>query len=715
MAGDEILYFLEKYKNHDLVVNPLLPRTKKAYLDDWQLLPRESLISEVGKAMARWREINLGIRLDGLTVLDIERPELWSVFFNEAPEVVARHTWVCRTGSGGYHVYLRGETDIKGCKADGLAELLSSSKHYVVAPPSVHPDTGRRYEWVSDIEKVVVGDVSESGLLRLKQKIGALKKYSALIETLVGVWRPEHRHELSLGLSGVLRKTGVSFEDAEIIIKTVALLAHDEEVEDRLRCLRDTYEKPLSEVAAWSKLRRELEIIVGPEKAEQLLGLLPRPKESEESKKIRYVPFVELEDGRLCEMCFNGKESFFVVYDPSSGRIEKLDEVCDGEITYRPLNSLEMGRIVVLPSDVEEYGGDSELFAQILDFLSGYHYSPNGWEKKLDALYVMLTWIYDALPIVPYRKLTGPKGSGKSTWLKVIGSICYRGLFISGASSEASLLRLIDRWRGTSLIDEADLGDTSFLSTLVKALNVGFDRKMGYFTRCERDDPSHVDTFYVFGPKIAVTRESFSDDALESRFITTRPFKQPFARFLGQTFEAEAESLRNKLLLWRLHSFSKIKEKARLLEAPSLHQTVFGDGGVDPRVAQILLPLLILTDDNGLRESIIRLGELLTLASESDEEGLFREAIKLMENEVSPEEEAEIMGEKYLAYWLNVLVERLAPDADLSERKALARKVAKVLRSRGCLVKRGAGGRRIVYIPQSLVSVTSVTPSLEPS
>jgi hypothetical protein len=712
MAGDEILYFLEKYKNHDLVVNPLLPRTKKAYLNDWQLLPRESLISEVEKAMARWGEINLGIRLDGLTVLDIERPELWFLFFTEAPEVVGQYTWVCRTGSGGYHIYFRGETDIKGCKADEFAELLSSSKHYVVAPPSIHPDTGRRYEWVSDIEKVVVGDVSESGLLRLKQKINALKKYSALIETLVGVWKPEHRHELSLGLSGVLRKTNVPLEEAESVVKTITLLAHDPEGDDRLRALRDTYSKPLSEVAAWSKLKQELVSIVGPEKAEQLLGLLPRPKESEESKKIRYAPFVELEDGRLCEVCFNGKESFFVVYDQSSGRFEKLGEVGDGEIIYRPLNSPEVGRIVVLPSDVEEYGRDSELFNQIHDFLSRYHYSPNGWEKKLDALYVMLTWIYDVLPIVPYRKLTGPKGSGKSTWLKVMGSICYRGLFISGASSEASLLRLIDRWRGTLLIDEADLGDSSFLSTLVKALNVGFDRKMGYFTRCERDDPSHVDTFYVFGPKIAATREPFSDDALESRFITTRPFKQPYARFLGQTFEAEAESLRNKLLLWRLRNYLRIKDRARLLEDPSLHKTIFGDGGVDPRVAQILLPLLILTEDDGLRKSVIRLGELLTLASESDEEALFREAIRIMENEVSPEEEAEIMGEKYLAYWLNVLVERLAPDADLSERKALARKIARILRARGCLIKRGTGGRRLVYIPQSLVSVTSVTESL---
>jgi rubredoxin len=692
--------FLERYRSLGLAVVPLRPGTKKAKRRGWRLKSAEELLAifEEGD--------NVGLRLEKpFFVIDIDDRRLLALILDEVGQTLIVET------RRGYHLYLKAESHYpQNNKKSRLIQLLSEGCQ-VVAPPSVV--NGHTYRFVDP--NAAIATLDDRAVGKLERIVEAIAKYEKIIVGFANAWSEGHRHNLSLWLNGALRKAGVPRFEAAVVVKSICLLADDPEINDRLTALKTTYERDIAEVAGWSKLREELTSIVGEEKAEQFLRLLPRPEEGEESKKIRYTPFVELDNGRLCEMCFNGKESFFVVYDQSSGRIEKLSEVGDGEIVYRPLNSPEVGRIVVLPSDIEEYGSDSELFNQILDFLSRYHYSPNEWEKKLDALYAMLTWIYDVLPIVPYRKITGPKGSGKSTWLKVMGSICYRSLFISGASSEASLLRLIDRWRGTLLIDEADLGDTSFLSTLVKALNVGFDKKMGYFTRCERENPSHVDTFYVFGPKIAVTRESFSDDALESRFITTRPFKQPFARFLGQTFEAEAERLRNRLLLWRLRNYYRIRERVAMLEDPSLHKTVFGDGGVDPRVAQILLPLLILTEDDDLRGAIIRLGELLTLASESDEEALFREAIRIMENEVSPEEEAEIMGEKYLAYWLNVLVERLAPDADLSERKALARKVARILRARGCLIKRGTGGRRLVYVPYSLVSVTTVTPSLEPS
>jgi hypothetical protein len=273
--NNQLEYFL-KYQSLGLVVNPLFPRTKKAYLDDWPTLPREALINEGKQAIARWGEINLGIRLDGLTVLDIEKSELWFLFFTEPPEVVGQHTWVCRTGGGGFHVYFRGETETKGVKADELAELLSSHKHYVVAPPSIHPETHQPYQWLSAIEKVPIGEVSNDKISNLKMKIKTLKKYSALIEKMVGVWCPEHRHELSLGLSGVFRKSNVPLEEAELVIKAIALLGHDPEVEDRLRALRDTYSKPVSEVAAWSKLKEQLVSLVGPDKVNELLNVLPR-------------------------------------------------------------------------------------------------------------------------------------------------------------------------------------------------------------------------------------------------------------------------------------------------------------------------------------------------------------------------------------------------------------------------------------------------------
>jgi archaellum biogenesis ATPase FlaH len=291
---------------------------KEAYIDDWPTLSREALIDEVNQAIARGREINLGIRLDGLTVLDIERPELWFLFFNEAAEVVSQYTWVCRTGGGGYHVYFRGETDIKGYKADGLAELLSSNKHYVVAPPSIHPETLRPYEWISNIEQTSIAEISDGDLARLRIKLDVLKRFQKFIDGMVDCWQRYHRHHLALWVSGVLFKMGLPLEESETVLKSIIYLAHDEESEDRLRCLNDTFEKEAKEVKAWSGLREELMQITGnPEESDKIIKLLPfrkglifeaipLAKLIEEAKDIDYLSKPLLPRGSLIVLAGRG-------------------------------------------------------------------------------------------------------------------------------------------------------------------------------------------------------------------------------------------------------------------------------------------------------------------------------------------------------------------------------------------------------------------------
>lgn len=58
--------------------------------------------------------------------------------------------WV-RTGSGGLHLYYRHPGGHVGCSQSVLGEGVDvrADGGYVVAPPSVHPRTGRRYAWAS--------------------------------------------------------------------------------------------------------------------------------------------------------------------------------------------------------------------------------------------------------------------------------------------------------------------------------------------------------------------------------------------------------------------------------------------------------------------------------------------------------------------------------------------------------------------------------------
>jgi hypothetical protein len=55
--------------------------------------------------------------------------------------------------------------------------------------------------------------------------------------------------------------------------------------------------------------------------------------------------------------------------------------------------------------------------------------------RKIATYYILLTWVYDAFNELPYLRLRGDFGSGKTRALIVIGSLCYKSFFASGAST----------------------------------------------------------------------------------------------------------------------------------------------------------------------------------------------------------------------------------------------------------------------------------------
>jgi hypothetical protein len=135
--------------------------------------------------------------------------------------------------------------------------------------------------------------------------------------------------------------------------------------------------------------------------------------------------------------------------------------------------------------------------------------------------------------------------------------------------------------------------------------------------------------FQVFGPKVVATRGSYEDRALESRFITeemgSRPLRADIPINLPDAFKSEARELRNKLLLYRFHRRHEVALDERLV-----------DPKLEPRLNQILLPLLSVVSDDGLR------AELRSLAGEM-QLGLIAERGLLVEAQVI-EVLAELMG-----------------------------------------------------------------------
>jgi len=279
--------------------------------------------------------------------------------------------------------------------------------------------------------------------------------------------------------------------------------------------------------------------------------------------------------------------------------IEQAVRINTGEVLvpYSAKNNLIANECVLLPEKPTHYGSKAELIADIETFLHRYvELSPIF--EKIAAHYILLSWVHDAFSEIPYLRLRGDYGTGKTRGLLAIGSLCYRPFFASGASTVSPIFHVLDRFGGTLVLDEADFRFSDASSELVKILNNGNAKGFPVLrTMQNRDREFDPRAFRVFGPKVIAMRGNYEDPALESRFLTEemrqRPLRADISITTPEALKDEALTLRNRLLHYRLcHLFDTKPDPSTALE------------GVEPRINQIALPLLSLVDDPGLREEI---------------------------------------------------------------------------------------------------------------
>ena len=211
---------------------------------------------------------------------------------------------------------------------------------------------------------------------------------------------------------------------------------------------------------------------------------------------------------------------------------------------------------------------------------------------------MLFTWIYDSFNEVPYLRVRGDYGSGKSRFLLTVGSLCYRPIFASGASTVSPIFRILDSMKGTLIVDEGDFRVSDEKAEVVKILNNGNAR--GFPVLRSEQTPSkefNPTAYSVFGPKLVATRGFFEDRALESRCITEelggRRLRNDIPLNLPASFHEEALRLRNKLLLYRFRN----RSLERLLSEVE-------DRTLEPRVSQIFAPLLATVNSPEARERV---------------------------------------------------------------------------------------------------------------
>ena len=320
-------------------------------------------------------------------------------------------------------------------------------------------------------------------------------------------------------------------------------------------------------------------------------------------KRQKLIPSVSvvLPDGALLEMVYDPSEkrSAFALWQDGKVTEEASFSLASSQklVPYSPDNNLIKNEVVLFPSEPQKYDSEEQLLFEIQSFIHRYvDVSP--LFEKIASYYALFSWVYDGFNELPYLRLRGDPGSGKTRFLLIVGSICYKPIFASGASTVSPLFRIIDAFRGTLIIDEGDFRLSDERAEIVKILNNGNARGFPVLRSEVTPKREFNPTAYsVFGPKLVATRGFFEDRALESRCITEEmgqgKLRGDVPINLPSSYKEEARAIRNKLLLFRFRTFHNRQARESLV-----------DRAIEPRLNQVFVPLLSIIEDRKAREDL---------------------------------------------------------------------------------------------------------------
>jgi hypothetical protein len=259
---------------------------------------------------------------------------------------------------------------------------------------------------------------------------------------------------------------------------------------------------------------------------------------------------------------------------------------------------------IYLATGVKEYKNTKEITDQITEFIKKNVQLPPFFEKFLPRL-ILFYWLYEKFPFIPYIHFVGRTSTGKTTAMEVVGMLSYKSIDTTGSLTIASMFRVATAWRGTLLIDEFDkVGENA--REITSFLKSGTSNRL--VLRVEGEKKREVRAYIVKSPKMFTSESPISDAGLQSRTILvkmdTNTRRLPL--FLLPEDYAEAQEIRNKLLLWRLKNLNNVNLKDIRYGYPELE--VF-----DRRVQQVITPIYYFSDDETK-------ADIITFAKEQEEE-----------------------------------------------------------------------------------------------
>ncbi len=303
-------------------------------------------------------------------------------------------------------------------------------------------------------------------------------------------------------------------------------------------------------------------------------------KNRTEKEEERKETSLYIDENIIAEQIKKNKESLFCIYDIKNNSV-KYNETLELEHeTFYPIESEEVQKDAIkLPSGIVEYGTDEKLDIEIKEHIKKWLDIPK--EVLQFAVWnIKRSWVYERFHTLNYLRALGEAGMGKSRFLDTLGYLHYKPIATSGATTAAPVFRIIEKWRGTLIMDEADFTKSDEAQDIIKIINMGYE-KGKYVMRCDMENKKDINFFDPYCPKILATRKSFKDKATESRCITSimKGTNRKDIKFnLNKDFWEKTEELRNKLLLWRFRNYHKINPE----------EDIDFEIDVEPRIKQIV-------------------------------------------------------------------------------------------------------------------------------
>lgn len=294
------------------------------------------------------------------------------------------------------------------------------------------------------------------------------------------------------------------------------------------------------------------------------------------------------------------KRLVFAVRD-ADGNVKEQAFFESDEFIFTPPG--KMGQIirngtVLFASEIGQERSIGELMFNVRSFIHDYVDIDDTYET-LAVFFVLFTWMFDSFTMTPYLRFLGDWGTGKSRAIQTVGALCYRAMLASGAANAAPVFRLISKYRGTLLMDEADIQDSETENLMIKVYNQGNQVGAPVLRSSDSARGFEVEAFDVFCPKVIGTRKLFRDRATESRCLTKTmsATTREIPAVLNRDFYARAQEIRNDLLMYRMRYWVPYRD----VENVKLKYEISG------RFRQMMLPLRELISTTGTAENLEQL------------------------------------------------------------------------------------------------------------